>query len=217
MSESLEIVKQTYETIVGISNTIPKIEDIKAMFNRSTNTSTNRKEEFNESEMIDHKASPSPEMINPLAASLEILNKKKVEEGQNIINDMSKQYSELITKFKVLEEEKENTAKSNKILQEEITFYTKEMTNYKLEVISVQEELTIYKDEASRQTERINSITTENSRLENMIIKQKDYEQCLVHTIKDMLFSKDKTENEEIKSKDINCEPLPSFVRFMKK
>ena len=47
MSESIEVIKSTYDSIVSINNSIPKIEEIKQIFTRPQhNNSTNRKEEF---------------------------------------------------------------------------------------------------------------------------------------------------------------------------
>jgi len=203
MTESVEIIKTTYESIVNISNSIPKVEEIKQILSRTqtnTNNSTNRKEEFEtktDSEMNDNKSSPSPEGNNPPNPHHNNINNnyantnvaKKIEETEAFINDMTRQYNTLVQKYKYLVEEKENSENECKGLNEKIRNFN----------------------------ERINMMVLENTRLQDIINKQKDNEKCLINTINDLLLDSEKISRQNTVNKEINCEPMPSFVRFLNK
>lgn len=113
MSDSIDIIKTTYESIVNINNSIPKIDEIKQILLRpqtSTNNSTNRKEELEtktDSEMNDNKSFPSPEPNNHANAHHNSINNnlaniivKKIEESESFINEMTRQYNTLVLKYK---------------------------------------------------------------------------------------------------------------------
>jgi chromosome segregation ATPase len=201
MSESIEIIKTTYESIVYISNSIPKVEEIKQILSRTitnTNNSTNRKEELEtktDSEMNDNKSSPSPEGNNPPNPHHNNISNnntnvaKKIEETEAFINDMTRQYNTLVQKYKYLVEEKENSENECKGLNEKIRNFN----------------------------ERINMMVLENTRLQDKINKQKDNEKCLINTINDLLLDSEKISKQINVNKEISCEPMPSFVRFLNK
>lgn len=203
MTDSIDIIKTTYESIVNISNSIPKVEELKQILSRTqnnTNNSSSRKEELEtktDSEMNDNKTFHSPEGNNPpnphnnnVSNSFVNTNvSKKIEENEAFINDMTRQYNTLVQKYKYLVEEKENSENECKGLNEKIRNYN----------------------------ERINMMVSENTRLQDIINKQKDNEKCLINTINDFLLDSENISRQNTVNNEINCEPMPSFVRFLKK
>ena len=205
MTESIEIIKTTYDSIVNINNSLPKLEDIKAILSRpqTNNNSTNRKEEFEtktDSDMSDQKIFPLSKRnntsvntnINSNNISSLIMGTviKKLEESEIFIGEMTRQYNILVLKYNYLQEDKENSESNNKM----------------------------YIDQIQSLTERITSLLTENTNFKTIIQRQKYNEKCLVYTVNDLVVLNENNSQLKVRQKEsFTCEPLPSFVRFMNK
>ena len=141
MSESIDIIKTTYDSIVSINNSIPKLEDIKTILSKPqlNNNSNNRKEEFEtktDSEIIDHKFFPSTKCNNTssnnqcnISNVLAITIFKKIEESEIFINEMTRQYNILVLKYKYLQEEKDYINENNKCYNEQINSLKEKIYN----------------------------------------------------------------------------------------
>ena len=202
MIVSIEIIKTTYDSIINISNSIPKIDEIKTLISKphTNNNSTKLKEEFEtktESEMIENKFSPTPE-ANNRAINLQNNNLnfnniitvnivKKIEDSEVRINEMTRQYDNLVLKYKYLQEDKDLTDSNCKK----------------------------YIDESNDLNDRITGVMIENSNLHTLILKQKELEKCLLNSINDTLLLNEKYTEKVERNDNLNCEPLPSFIKFM--